>query len=150
MDRFFVQLRSIVTGPEERSRRARRAAETLQSARGYRWVGLYDVTPAEIIAIAWSGEEAPAFPRFPISQGLNGAAVGCGRPVAVQDVRADPRYLTTFGSTRAEAIFPILSPSTGQVIGTIDVESDRINALTPEDNLFLQACSEVLLPLWLP
>jgi putative methionine-R-sulfoxide reductase with GAF domain len=54
-----------------------------------------------------------------------------------------------FGSTGAEAIFPVVSPSTGEVIGTIDVESDRKNAFTPEDDAFLSDCARVLLPLWL-
>jgi putative methionine-R-sulfoxide reductase with GAF domain len=67
----------------------------------------------------------------------------------VQDVSADPRYLTTFGSTGAEAIFPVVSSATGEVIGTIDAESDRTNAFTPDDDGFLSACATVLLPLWL-
>ena len=149
MESVFARLRSIVSAEEERTQRARRAAESLRDARDYRWVGLYDVTLTEIIALAWTGAVAPAFPRFPASQGLNGAAVRSGQPLVVQDVSADPRYLTTFGSTKAEAIFPIVSPATGQVIGTIDVESERINAFTAEDNLFLQACADLLLPLWL-
>jgi len=150
IETVFERLRSIVSADEERTQRVRRAAESLRDARAYRWVGLYDVTPTEVIAVAWTGAIAPAFPRFPVSQGLNGAAVRSGRPVIVQDVTADPRYLTTFGSTKAEAIFPIVSPATGQVIGTIDVESERINAFTAEDNLFLQACADLQLPLWLP
>ena len=103
----------------------------------------------EIVAIGWSGAAAPAFPRFPLEQGLNGAAVRSARPVVVQDVGADPRYLTTFGSTGAEAIFPVVSPSTGQVIGTIDAESDRKNPFTPDDDAFLSACAKALLLLWL-
>jgi putative methionine-R-sulfoxide reductase with GAF domain len=67
----------------------------------------------------------------------------------VQDVSTDPRYLTTFGSTGAEAIFPVVSPSTGKVIGTIDAESDRTNAFTPDDAAFLSECARALSPLWL-
>jgi putative methionine-R-sulfoxide reductase with GAF domain len=67
----------------------------------------------------------------------------------VQDVGVDPRYLRTFGSTRAEAIFPVVSSSTGEVIGTIDAESDRTNAFTADDDAFLCACARVLVPLWL-
>jgi len=118
MDEVLEQLRSIVATRDERPRRARRAAEAIRDARGYRWVGLYDVAATEIVAIGWSGAVAPAFPRFPLGQGLNGAAVRSARPVVVPDVSADPRYLTTFGSTGAEAIFPVVS-STGEVIGTI-------------------------------
>jgi GAF domain-containing protein len=149
MDEVLEQLRSIIAAPGERRGLARRAAEAIRDARGYRWVGLYDVADTEIVAVGWSGAVAPAFPRFPIGQGLNGAAVRSARPVVVQDVSTDPRYMTTFGSTRAEAIIPVVSPSTGEVIGTIDAESDRTNAFTPDDDAFLSACARALLPLWL-
>ena len=148
MEEVLAALRSIAAAPDERSRRARRAAEAIRDARGYRWVGLYDVDAAEIVAIGWTGSETPAFPRFPRDQGLNGAAVRSGRPVVVQDVRSDPRYLTTFGSTRAEAVVPVVSSSTGGVIGTIDAESERTNAFTPADTAFLSASARALLPLW--
>ncbi len=149
MDEVLEQLRSIIATSSDRTRRARRAAEAIRDARGYRWVGLYDVAVTEIVAIGWTGDAAPAFPRFPIDQGLNGAAVRSAQPVVVQDVSADPRYLTTFASTGAEAIFPVVSSSTGRVIGTIDVESDRTNAFAPDDATFLSACARALLPLWL-
>ncbi len=70
------------------------------------------------------------------------------RQVVVQDVSRDPRYLTTFGSTRAEAVFVVASPTDGRIIGTIDVESDRPNAFTPEDEAFLNSCAEALVSLW--
>jgi GAF domain-containing protein len=149
MDEVLDQLRSIIAAPDDRPRKACRAAEAIRDARGYRWVGLYDVAATEIVAVGWSGAVAPAFPRFPIDQGLNGAAVRAARPVVVQDVSADSRYLTTFGSTRAEAIFPVVSSATGEVIGTIDAESDRTNSFTSEDDDFLSACARALLPLWL-
>jgi putative methionine-R-sulfoxide reductase with GAF domain len=36
----------------------------------------------------------------------------------------------------------------GEVIGTIDVESDRRNAFSPDDERFLRACATALRPLW--
>ena len=68
--------------------------------------------------------------------------------LVVQDVSTDPRYLTTFGSTRAEAVFVVASPADGHIIGTIDVESDRLNAFTPADEAFLGGCADALVPLW--
>ena len=141
------ELRSIAISEGDRAGRARSAAEYIRAARGYHWVGLYDVTPSHILAIAWTGADAPAFPTFPRSQGLNGAAVAAGRPVIVQDVRQDSRYLTTFGTTRAEAVFPVRGPDQA-IVGTIDVESDRINAFSAEDERFLQSCADVLATLW--
>jgi L-methionine (R)-S-oxide reductase len=149
VDEVLDQLRSILAAPDDRTRRACRAAEAIRDARGYRWVGLYDVAATEIISVGWSGTVAPAFPRFPIDRGLNGAAVRTARPVVVQDVSVDPRYLTTFASTGAEAILPVVSSSTGKVVGTIDAESDRTNAFTSDDDAFLSACARALFPLWL-
>jgi putative methionine-R-sulfoxide reductase with GAF domain len=109
-------------------------------------VGLYDVTASEIRAIAWTGVTPPAFPTFPRTQGLNGAAVAMGRPIILNDVRNDPRYLTTFGTTLAEAIVPIHVGS--HIVGTIDVESNKVNAFTAADEEFLRRCATALVTLW--
>jgi putative methionine-R-sulfoxide reductase with GAF domain len=53
------------------------------------------------------------------AQGLNGAFVSSRKPVIVQDVASDARYLTTIGGTRGEMIQPGFDES-GVVVGTID------------------------------
>ena len=45
-------------------------------------------------------------------------------------------------------ILPVLHPATGEVVGTIDVESDRPNAFSPRDKDFLEDCANVTLALW--
>jgi L-methionine (R)-S-oxide reductase len=147
MEADVARLGSIATAGGDRSARAGQAAEWIRAGGGYHWVGVYDVTPTHIQAIAWTGATPPAHPKFPRSHGLNGAAVATGAPVVVQDVRQDPRYLTTFGATLAEAIFPIRSTE-GEVVGTLDVESDRAHAFSPDDELFLRRCAEALRPIF--
>jgi GAF domain-containing protein len=110
---------------------------------------LYDVASKEIAVVAWDGAEPPTHPRFPLSQGLNGAAVASRKRVVVQDVSADSRYLTTIGGTRAELIEPVLDEF-GKVVGTIDVESDRVNAFSARDEELLSACASRLKWLWSP
>jgi putative methionine-R-sulfoxide reductase with GAF domain/SAM-dependent methyltransferase len=146
---WLHQLREIVASAGDRAVKARRAAEVIRNAGGFHWVGLYDVTPTEIVAIAWTGEKAPHFPRFPVSQGLSGAAVRSRVPVVVQDVTTDPRYLTTFGSTRSEAIVPITHDVDGSVVGTLDVESEQPNAFTKAHQALLTRCAKALQPLFL-
>jgi L-methionine (R)-S-oxide reductase len=140
------RLKAIAVRQNERASRAQQAAECIRLARNFHWVGLYEVTSSEIRAIAWTGTTPPAFPIFPRTQGLNGAAVADGRPVIVNDVRKDLRYLTTFGATRAEAIIPVRAGD--RIVGTVDVESDRVDAFTPDDEQFLQQCAVALVPLW--
>ena len=146
MNDLYADLRAIVSGPLDRVAKARALAEALRQARNYHWVGLYDVTATHVRAIAWTGAVAPAFPSFPRSQGLNGAAIASGQALIVQDVTQDRRWLTTFGTSKAEAIFPVAVH--GAVVGTIDIESDRAGAFTKSDEAFLAGAAEVLRPLW--
>ena len=125
----------------------RQAAELIRRSGGYRWVGLYAVTDTEIRALAWTGTTPPAFPRFPRANGLNGAAVERKEPVICQDVSKNSYYLTTFESTGSEAIVPVMCEA-GDVIGTIDVESEHQNAFTADDEQFLRACADALRALW--
>lgn len=109
-----------------------RLAEQIREAGGYRWVGIYAVGREEISVIGWSGPEAPAHPRFPKHRGLCGAAAASRSTVVVGDVANDPRYLTTFGTTRSEIVVPI-KRATGEVVALIDVESEHRDAFTSED-----------------
>ena len=147
LELVFSELARLVAQPLPTSEQMKKAAELIRSARGYRWVGLYEVTEAEIGAFAWTGTEAPAFPRFPRAQGLCGAAVKSRAPVIVGDVKNDSRYLATFGNTQSEMIVPVID-GRNNVVGLIDVESEKRNAFSDQDTHFLQSCAFALLPLF--
>ena len=66
----------------------------------------------------------------------------------MNDVSKHPSYLTAFAGTRSEIIVPILDPTQSRVIGTIDVESDRLNAFGPGDQTVLEQCGLALASLW--
>jgi GAF domain-containing protein len=148
MEAFWRAADDLIVAALPRLEKAKQLAVLIQFQRLYRWVGLYDVSREQISAIAWTGSEPPAFPVFSVSKGLNGAAVARKKPVIVPDVTKDERYLMTFGATRSEAIFPVLSSKGERVLGTIDVESDRVNAFEAEDESFLNECADRLRPLW--
>src|SRR6202008_4335197 len=127
---------------------AKRAAESIASERHYRWLGIYEVTSVDIGMIACTGNTPPAFPRFAITKGLCGSAVALRSIVNVGNVQEDPRWLTTFGTTRSEIIVPVLIGS-AQIVGLIDVESDPLNAFSEDDESFLARCASLLTPLFL-
>ena len=137
-------IRKAVSGNDSRKSRMERVAGIIRSAGGYRWVGIYGVAEDEIAVIAWSGPEAPAHPRFPATQGLCGDAARRKETLVVADVTKDSRYLTTLGSTRSEIVVPILDPGRRRTIGTLDVESEKTDAFTREDRLFLERCAKEL------
>ena len=148
--RLLADLARLTSSDGDRVKLFQAAADRIKSDGGYRWVGLYDVdSQSGIVAnIVWSGLGAPAYPTFPITSGLTGAAIANRKMINVGDVSADPRYLTALGTTRSEIIVPVFEQSGENVIGTIDVESSGPNAFGADAETLLQACSEVLQPLW--
>jgi L-methionine (R)-S-oxide reductase len=135
-----VELQEILAAGSGRASAAKRIAAWIAQQRSYRWVGLYEVTATDIGMIACTGNTPPAFPRFPVTRGLCGAAVASKGIVNSGDVRNDPRWLTTFGSTRSEIIVPVFT-SASRVVGLIDVESDALSSFTSLDEQFLQHCA---------
>ena len=149
--REIVQrIHSIVTAKDVRAEKAKRLAEAVRSLGNYRWTGVYDVGNEMVSIIAYSGAGAPAYPTFAITEGLTGAAIRKKATVLVGDVQSDPRYLTAFGSTLSEIIVPVVNPQSGEVVGTIDVESERANAFSARDQRLLEQCGRAALPLWIP
>lgn len=112
-------------------------AEMIRAACDYRWVGIYKIIRGDFVIVAKTGECPPAYPRFPITQGLAGAAVESKQAVMVADVHKDPRYLPTFGSTNSEIVVPVMMES-GKAVGLIDVESEKLDAFTESDKDFLE------------
>jgi putative methionine-R-sulfoxide reductase with GAF domain len=66
----------------------------------------------------------------------------------VGDVASDSSYLTALDSTRAEIIVPILDDTGDHVIGTIDVESEHLNAFDSKAQALLEESANVLTKFW--
>jgi L-methionine (R)-S-oxide reductase len=146
---LLSRISEIVAKQGTRLDRLQWVAAMLRESAGYRWVGLYDVdsTKGEVGNLVWDGPGAPEYPIFPITKGLTSSAIAEKRTVNVGDVSADPRYLTALGSTRSEIIVPIFDDRE-QVVGTIDVESERPNAFDKDTEQLLQDCAVLLRPLF--
>jgi L-methionine (R)-S-oxide reductase len=134
----------ILKSSAPRDERARAVAAEIRAAGNYRWVGIYDVTASEVRIIGYSGPGAPAYPTFPRDKGLTGEMLRTGQTVAVGDVKKDPNYLTAFGTTRSEMIIPVRVND--RIAGTIDVESERIDAFTDADRAALERVAQTLAP----
>lgn len=94
----------------------------------------------------WSGPGAPAHPTFPATQGLTGHAVQARAIALSNDVRRDPRYLTNQDDSGSELIVPVLIA--GQVVGTLDVESDATGAFGAAQIACYEELALALRPLW--
>src|SRR5919107_416444 len=66
-----------------------------------------------------------------LGEGFIGSVALSATPVISADVRSDPVYINARDKTRSEMVAPIISND--EVIGVFDLESDKLNAYTPDD-----------------
>jgi sigma-B regulation protein RsbU (phosphoserine phosphatase) len=74
--------------------------------------------------------------RVKVGEGLVGAAVEAGRPLLVNDVHADPRYVEAVPGSQSELVVPLRRK--GRVIGALNLLSDTIDQFTGVDEAVLR------------
>jgi len=108
------------------------------------WTGFYMLDPCDpqtLVLGYFAGEPTPHV-RIPVSQGICGAAVALGQTVVVDDVNADPRYLSCSIKTKSEIVVPIYA--SGKIVGEIDIDSHTPAAFTAIDRIFLEAAARIV------
>lgn len=88
----------------------------------------------EMKAFAGYSEEAREI-RIPIGSGVTGWVAQNRRPLRIGDVSADPRYIQVSPETRSELAIPLLYR--GELLGVLNLESERLNAYTESDEEML-------------
>src|SRR3984893_344545 len=68
--------------------------------------------------------------RWPVGQGITGAAALKKQPVYSPDVSHDSRYLCSAKSTQSELAIPLMVRD--EVVGVLDCQSDRLDPFDPE------------------
>lgn len=129
-----------------RDERAQRITDLIRTSTDRRWVGIYEVTPTEVVNLAWSGPAPPAHQRFPTDRGLTGAAIRARETVVSNDVARDPRYLTALASTGSELIVPVIVGD--EVVGTLDVEDGSTDAFSDHDRRLFERVAGEMGPLY--
>jgi len=108
----------------------------------YSWIGIYLVEGDDLVLGPWKGPHSTEHTRIPIGKGICGSAAATGKTEVIHDVNSDERYLACFVSTKSEIVVPIIRD--GKVFGEIDIDSDKKNAFTGNDKVFLEKIADML------
>ncbi|MBM3736881.1 MAG: GAF domain-containing protein [Acidobacteria bacterium] len=81
-------------------------------------------------------DEQVKLQNIPFGKGITGTAAASRQTVLVEDVLNDPRYIQTYAGTRSELAIPLVSQD--QLVGVINLESERIGFFTEEHAQLLQ------------
>ena len=107
----------------------------------YSWVGIYLLDGAELVLGPYLGKPSP-HTRIPLGRGICGAAATERSTIVVDDVNGDPRYLACSLDTQSEIVVPIMRGA--DVLGEIDIDSDRRAAFAAPDRQLLEAVAAML------
>jgi GAF domain-containing protein len=107
----------------------------------YSWVGIYRLDGNELVLGPFEGRPSP-HTRIPVGRGICGAAAAEKATIIVDDVNADPRYLACSVETRSEIVVPIMAGN--EVLGEIDIDSDRLAAFDAPDRRLLESVAALL------
>ncbi|MFZ3329877.1 MAG: GAF domain-containing SpoIIE family protein phosphatase [Candidatus Acidiferrales bacterium] len=96
------------------------------------------VTQLEGVFSVHFGEPIPARFRIPLYKGITGHAAGERKPMRVDDVRSDPRYVEFPNSekVRSELVIPLTLR--GRLVGILDLESINLKAFSAEHERMLE------------
>ncbi|MBN1313947.1 MAG: GAF domain-containing sensor histidine kinase [Anaerolineales bacterium] len=119
--------------------------ELIREAFGYYHVQIYllDTETNLLLLQASTSERSPEFGRLGIdNKSLNGLAALTNQEVLVNDVSKHHgfRQHTNFQDTKSELVIPLRKGQ--QVLGTLDVQSNRLNAFQQEDIMLLQSLGD--------
>jgi GAF domain-containing protein len=123
-----------------------RAVEILKArVPDYTWVGIYQLFGNELVLGPFRGKPSP-HTHIPLGRGICGAAAAEKATIIVDDVNNDARYLACSLETRSEIVVPIMRGC--DVLGEIDIDSDRAAAFTANDQRMLEVVAGILSDKW--
>lgn len=138
------QIEDILAREADAIRAMEAVVRTLEAAvPAYSWVGIYLLHGNELVLGPFVGKPSP-HTHIPVGRGICGAAAAEKATIVVDDVNADPRYLACSLDTKSEIVVPIMLD--GNVLGEIDIDSDRTAAFSPADRELLEQVAALLAP----
>jgi len=145
MQELLAEIRQLTSSAPSLESLQDRIAQAIAAHLSYcNWTGFYMIDPldpAALILGPFVGDPTPHV-RIPITQGICGAAVASGEALIVDDVNADPRYLSCSIKTKSEIVVPIYA--NGSVVGEIDIDSHTPAAFTESDRAFLEEVARLI------
>ncbi len=112
----------------------------LKQAFGFFWVGFYLVQGEELVLGPFQGSLACT--RIRKGRGVCGKSWDTGDTVLVPDVDLFPGHIACSSLSRSEIVVPVFY--NGEVIGLLDVDSDKINDFDQVDAHYLEKLATLI------
>lgn len=137
-------LETLRKGGATRDDLLREAVARIEAAEeSYDWVGIYLLEGDTLVLHNYLGKETD-HTRIPVGRGVCGTAVAEDRDIVVEDVHALDNYLACSLETVSEIVVLIRRPGSGEIVGQLDLDSDRRAAFGARDERELRTIADWL------
>lgn len=123
------QVEALVDGEPDVVANLANVAAVLKEAFGFFWVGFYLSKGGELVLGPFQGP--PACTRIGFDSGVCGHAYTTRETVIVPDVEQFPGHIACSSAARSEIVVPIFKD--GDVVGVLDVDSDKLDDFSDTD-----------------
>ena len=143
---LYPQLQSLISRESNLIANLANTAAALRQAFGFFWVGFYLVEGDKLVLGPFQGDIACT--RIARGRGVCGTSWQTGKTLVVPDVDAFPGHIACSSSSRSEIVVPLRDIS-GEILGVLDIDSDRLADFSEEvDRPALEQIAELLAPLF--
>lgn len=134
-DSLLPQLAALVSGESDLVANLANLAAALHDTFGWWWVGFYLIKDNQLVLGPFQGPIACT--RISFGKGVCGTAWKEQKSLLVPDVEAFPGHIACSSSSVAEIVVPLFDKS-GQVVGVLDVDTERYDVLDETDVMYLE------------
>jgi GAF domain-containing protein len=140
-EQLIPQVEALVADEDDLVANMANIAAALKAAFGFWWVGFYLVRGAQLVLGPFQGPVACT--RIDRGKGVCGSAWERGESIIVPDVDAFPGHIACSTASRSEIVVPIVR-SNGEILGVLDVDSDRLSDFSELDSTNLSIICSLL------
>lgn len=135
------QIEELVLGETDLTANLANITAALKQAFDFFWVGFYLVKENQLVLAPFQGPIACT--RIDFDKGVCGHCYRTEKTVIVPDVEKFPGHIACASESKSEIVLPIFDKK-GDVFGVLDVDSDKLNDFSDNDEQGLKKIVKIV------
>ena len=137
---LLAQVKAMVKDETDPVANMANVATLIQEAFRFWWTGFYRVIGEQLVLGPFQGPVACT--RIGFGKGVCGTSWKERRTIVVEDVEQFPGHIACSSESRSEIVVPLYKGE--EVIGVLDIDSERLATFDATDQLWLEQIAEVI------
>jgi len=137
---LLSQVKAMVKDESDPIANMANVAALIQEAFHFWWTGFYRVIDNQLVLGPFQGPVACT--RIGLGKGVCGTSWKEKKTIVVEDVEQFPGHIACSSESRSEIVVPLIKGD--EVIGVLDIDSERLATFDTTDQLWLEQIAEVI------